>query len=237
MSIYDYNLNLATLQLTPPLKRKPNRLAFYGIFDTVLQRLHDGFFDRYADGDASVDWVSGGTYSYEDRVRDIDNAIYELITISGVTGLTTNPKDDTTNWIKVQNVFIGARERVQYTSQKIFIEYALNRFFKVGAPTLPFTGASHTTQIWISNANNPQTNFWLSNGGNGSLTSYMSNTPQFQKYFLGNSYSYDPNSFTIHVPVAVFNALGPDNATREGIIRSIADKQVQCGKIYAVVTY
>ena len=236
-SIYDYDIALATEQLTPPLKRKPNWLAFFGVFGFLLQRLHDSFFDRYAEGDASAAWASGGTYAYMDRVRDDDNAIYELITIAGITGLTTPPRQDPANWIKVQNIFIVARERVHYTGQKIYMEFALNRYFKVGSPSLPFTGANQSTQIWISNANNTQSNFWLSNAGVGGLVSFLSGSNNFQRYFLGNSYSYNPNTFTINVPVAVFNALGPDNATREGIIRSIADKYAQCAKTYNVITY
>ena len=237
MSIYDYDVNNATKNLLPPNKRKPNNLAFLGVFGNVLQRLRDIFFNNYADGSIEGDWVSAGTYHYVDRVRGADNAIYELITVAGITGITTPPAQDSVNWIKIVDNFIGVRERAHYTSQKIMIEYALNRYFKVGAPSLPFTGASHTIQIYILSTPNSISNFWLSNGGPNALTSYLSNGVYFQRNFLGNSYTYSATSFTIYVPAAVWATLGASDTIREGVIRGQADKYVQCAKFYKVLSY
>jgi len=233
MSIYDYDITNATANLTPPHKRKPTTLAFLSIFNWMLQKLHYLFFYSYADGDAAGDWISGVTYVFESKTR-YNNAIYECINGTGVTS-AINPATDTTNWIKVQDSFIGCRERVKYTGAKISIEFALNRYFKL-VTTLPFLGANHTTQIYITNNASSSNNFWLSNGGLNARTSYLSNGSN-QRYFLGNAYTPASYNFTIYVPIALFNSLGTTTANREGVIRSVADKQVQCGKIYNIITY
>lgn len=242
MSIYDQNYQQIWSDLLPPSKRLPKWLQWGIAMFSPNQWLRDLIFSQYTDGSSATDWASGGTYAYGDRVRYLNNSVYELITVLGITGVTTPPDQDIANWIKVLDTWIGVRERARYTGQKLFMEYALNKYFKVPPVTLPFTGASHSTQIWISNANNSQSNFWLSNGDPLGLISYMSNTNSFQRFFLGNSYTYDPFFFTIHVPTAVYAAIqatipSGSSSTSDDIIRGQADKLVQSGKYYKIVQY
>jgi len=241
MSFYDYNVNFETKRLLPPPKRKPMRLALMSVPGFVLQFYHDLFFTDYAEGAVGfTDWTSGGTYTYLQKVRYIDNAIYQLKNIVGITGITTAPDVDTANWSKVVNLFIGVRERIKYTGNKLMIEYALNRWFKTTfrQPTTFVTSPDMyvpKSDIYIQNTNKSITNFWLSNG-NG-LNSYMANNSKYQNFFLGNSYTYSQYDFVIFIPVAVYNALSADSTKRDGIIRVFADKYVQCDKTYKIQTY
>ena len=239
MSIYSLNYSDAFAQLLPPHKRLPKWLAWMGAFAVAAQWVHDKFFTSYVLGSTALDWSNVSTYVLGNRVRYIDNAVYEAIGAPP----TGNVPTDTTYWYKIQSNFIGMNERVQYSGVKLMLEYALNRIFKVSpfstqqwnTPTPPYT------QIYITNTTNIQSNFWLSNGGAGALTSYLSNTSAFNRYFLGNAYAaFNSNSFTIHVPIAVYTAIGavqPSGVTADKAIRALVDKYAQAGKFYNIVTY
>ena len=235
MSIYTQTYSLIWKLLSPPSKRAVIWLAWGKSLLSPMQWLRDLIFDDYADGSAAADWVSADPYSYGDRVRYLNSSVYELITEAGITGITTTPDVDTTNWIKVLDIWIGARERAVYNSQKLLLEYVLNKYFRVAANPAP--------QIYIDNNQNINTNFWLSNGDADSLTSFMAKTSQRQMFYLGTGYStYNPNSFTIFVPVAdyaIITAQIPPGSpsTADDVIRSIADKYVQAAKIYNIQTY
>ena len=47
-----------------------------------------------------ADWVSGATYSFNAIVY-YDSKIYAMKTIGGISGISTNPASDTTNWLQV----------------------------------------------------------------------------------------------------------------------------------------
>ena len=216
------------------------------------QWLHDLIFEDYAKGATYPNWSSGSTYYYGNRIIDWDGGVYECI-VGGGFGLvsTEHPSMDTVNWIKRQDSFIGARERLGYNFQKLMLEYALNRNYQVasfsvtewevkwvaGAPVVQT--APPYTQIYITIANNSQSNFWLSNGAG--LNSYMANNSSYQRFFLGNTYNaYSSINFTIHVPSAVYAAIGsaqPAGSSADQAIRSFVDQFAQAGSVYNIVTY
>lgn len=229
-AIYDQNEGEIARNLLPINKRQPIWISWLTALNSAVQYDHDLLFNTYADGSNYTDWLSGTTYNYGDRVRYDDNAVYEMVGNSGYVS-TIAPNLDTDYWFKVADTFIGVRERARYTGQKLMMEYALNRWFRTTFRQ-PSVGVS---DIYIVNAGNIQTNFWLSNG-NG-LVSYMSNSNAFQRFYLGNSYTFDPFDFTIYIPVAVYVALNPTPANREGIVRAQADKYCQAGKRYKISTY
>ena len=156
------------------------------------------------------------------------------------------------------------REQMNYNFQKLKLEMALNRYFRVSPYSLiewavTFTGSvptTHTappyTQIYIVPTRNSLTNFWLSNGGIGALTSYMPNSSLYSRSYLGNAYStYSVYQFTIHVPSAVYAAIGanqPNGATSPniydpsplsagGAIRGVVNKYALASSVFNIVTY
>ena len=251
--IYNQNEGQISNDLLPIHRRKPKFLAWFLTLLKPLQWEHDLIFNDYANGSSAPLWVVSTPYTYGQRVIYIDNAVYELINVAGLTSATP-PNLDTANWTKVLDIFIGVRERARYNSQKLLLEYALNRYFMVtpfshiewsvtwsgGVPT------AHTappyTQIYIANKPHTISNFWLSRFGTGSLISYMNRNSHFQRYYLGRVYApYSAISFTIYVPTAIYAIIQANQVvagvTAEQVIRAFADNYVQAGKIYEVVQY
>ena len=242
ISIYQQNYGQTYNDNVPVQYRKPKFLAWGTWLFTALQWLHDLLFSGgYSDGSTAPNWVSGSNYAYGAQVIDVDYKVYSCINTAGLTGDTVNPHLDPANWFKVLDSFIGVRERAYYTGQKIMMEYLLNRYFQVGVTTLPFQGASHTGQIYITKNTTNYSQFWLSNNGGQPLTSYLSNTSASQKNFLGNGYStYQPYNFTVNVPSAIFTAIGnnqPPGVTATQAISAIVSKYCQANLIFNIVTY
>ena len=251
--IYNQDEGQISNDLLPIHRRKPKFLAWFLTLLKPLQWEHDLIFNDYANGVSYPLWVTSTAYTYGTRRQYIDNAVYELQNVAGLTS-SVPPNLDTVNWTKILDVFIGVRERARYNGTKLLLEYALNRYFMVtpfshiewgvtwagGIPTAQTTPPY--TQIYISNTYHAISNFWLSNGSPGSLTSFMNNLSIFQQYFLGNAYAvYNPSSFTIFVPTAVYAQIQANQVvsgvTAESVIRAFADNYVQAGKLYTIVTY
>lgn len=226
-TIYDIDFNLQAENIIPPDKRKPKLLAYLKALILNVQTLRDRFFNYYADGFTGDFWVSGSGYGPGEEIIGPDNAVYECINPLGISGVLPPPGMDTANWVKIQDVYIGLRERLKYNSRKIVLEYILNKWFRVYP--LP------ADQIYITNNDIYGTAFLM--GATGPTSSTMANNSAYQQYFLGEVYDYASNAFTINVPAAIFAALDPDPTNAENIIRAIADKYVIAGMIYNVVTY
>lgn len=244
MGIYDYNALDEATKLTPPSKRKPNTLAWLSVLTYYIQYLHDLFFNSYADGDSSLDWVSGGTYAYGNRVRYLDNKIYELTNLAGITAITTPPNADPSNWILILNNWIGVRERAKYNSQRVVFEYALNKWFKTAFRQ--FTG-------WDGSGNpTPLSDIYISNnlidtiefvaGVDETESSAVYLTDAEQKQFIGLTFIVNAFTFTINIPLAVYDALIPTDPSgtttaKDNIVRAFADNYVLGGLTYNILPY
>lgn len=225
-SIYDIDYELQTENLTPPDKRKPKFLAYLYAFVSVVQTIRDRFYNQYADGFVGSFWLPSTPYAKGDKVIGPDNAVYEVIT-SGFAGSTDPPNLDPINYTKIQDTYIGLRERLKYNSQKLLLEYILNKWFRVAVPP--------ADQIYITNNSLDLNGFVL--GEFEDTSSSIAQTESYQQGYLGNLYGFDSYAFTIYVPVAVFNALASTDQERENIIRARADKYVYAGFIYNVIKY
>lgn len=225
-TIYDIDYNLQAENIIPPDKRKPRLLAYLKAIVLNVQTLRDRFFNWYADGFVGDFWGFGMGIGPGEYVIGPDNAVYECTNPLGITSFIP-PGLDPANFVKIQDVYIGLRERLKYNSRKIVLEYILNKWFRVAVLPDP--------QIYITNNDIYGTAFLM--GATGPTSSSMANLSTYQTYFLGNVYTYGANAFTIYVPTAIFAALDPDPTNAENIIRAIADKYVIAGMIYNVVTY
>ena len=263
-NIYNQSEAQIVTDLSPVSRRQPKWLAWLTALLSPVQWEHDLIFNNYADGSTYPDWVSGNNYSYLDRIIFTDNSVYELQNIAGLTSDTITPPADPTNWLKVADSFIGMREQMNYNFQKLKLEMALNRYFRVSpysliewavtfSGTVPTTHAAPPyTQIYIVPTRNTLTNFWLSNGGIGSLTSYMPRSSNYSRFYLGNAYSaYSVYQFTVYVPTAVYSTIGanqPPGATSPditdpsplsagGAIRGVINKYALAGSVFQIVLY
>lgn len=219
--IYIIQFSLLWEKLMPPLLRKALHLAWGSVVVAPLQSLRDLIFNDYANGSHYDAYDNSTAYVVGDIVYYTDRGVYKCIEAT-----TGNIPTNITYWFKMLDNRIGARERIRYNSQKILFEYALNRWFDV---------PSADPQIYIQNNNIYGTAFLL--GGSGETSSTMADNYVFQNYYLGNSYTYESDDFTIFVPLAVFNALDSNNTNRENIVRGFADNYVLAGMTYNVATY
>ena len=244
-NIYDDDESLVSNDLTPVKRRKANWLNFLKSVLTPQQWLNDLVFTKYYGGSNASMWVSGSSYNYGDNVKYLDNAIYESINLNSFTS-TTAPNLDSANWIKVLDTFVGVAERVRYTGQQIMLEYLLNKYFNVGAVGLPFTGASHTTQIFISRNIVNNNNFWMSTLPEGMPEAYMPIDSSFATSWMPITTSATQiYSFTINVPSAVATSINSQittvipgsSDTYVTLITSIVNNYVRAGKQFNVTTY
>lgn len=219
--IYIIQFSLIWEKIYPPHLRKALHLAWGTVIVAPLQALRDLIFNDYANGSTASRYSGATAYVVGDKVYYTDRALYQCIEAT-----TGNAPTDTTYWIKILDNHIGIRERIKYNSRKIVLEYGLNRWFDVPAAD---------PQIYITNNTIYGTAFIL--GQTGEYSSTMARSSTHQLYYLGNSYTYRSDAFTIYVPIAVFNALASNNTDRENIIRTFANNYVLSGMTYSCVTY
>lgn len=228
-NIYIIVFNTVFKQLLPPNKRKTIMIAFFKVLAKPLQWLRDLLFDTYADGFTGNIYSAVTTYNKGDRVRYIDRKVYECLENS-VTGVA--PPTDTDKWLEIQDLWIGLRERGKYNAQRMVLEYALNKWFDT-----TFAYAPSTSDIYIVNNTLALSAFWISDSDSAS-PSYCAAADLYSDFWIGDA-DYDPNTdhFTIYIPVAVYNALSSDPASRETIVRAFVDRYNTTGITYNVTTY
>jgi hypothetical protein len=224
MSIYTYDTEQVSEQLTPPLLRRTKALAWLYTLTSQVQWLWALVFEDYKDGSVYAEYDNSTTYNRLDRVVYIDNKVYECLVNSS---LGVNPLN-TTNWVKINDNYMGAIERIKYNYQIILLERALNRWFR------NYTGSND--QIYITT--NQITNQIFVMGFNGSVSSPMALNSPFTTTYMGLNPNFAVQyNMTINVPLALFNTLGSTAQDRENAIRIIANKYILAGITYEVVTY
>lgn len=175
----------------------------------------------------NVLYFSIKSFAVLDRINFIDKAVYECILVNptGIGALNT------TYWIKIQNEFLGIRERSKANAQILLFEYMLNKWFGTS-----FNYPSSVNDIYI--VNNSTASETMIMGRSGPNSSFMPRSSTFQANFLTRSYVAQTTSYyTIYVPLAVFNSLASTNDDRENIIRDFANKFNLSGVTYTVTTY
>lgn len=226
MGLFELDTDYIGEQLMPPKIRKVKSLAWLKVILKPLSNLFNIDFKDYTLGTSYSLWSSVTPYVFGNRVLWSDKRVYELI----VTSSTNDLPSDTTKWLLCQDTFIGVDERVKYSSQKLLFEYALNKFFMVSP--LP------TDQIYIDNNFVNVGNVFLM-GLTGQSSSLMPDNSVNQIHYMGLTPAYNTAiyDYTINVPIAVFTALGTNDANRETAIRNFADLYNLSGMQYNVVTY
>lgn len=223
-NIYDFDVDVSAPELMPPVLRKDAHKAWFKVLLKPIQYLWALIFQEYKEGLSSYSaWTNALGYSVGSRVRYTDKAIYECI--QGAFGNTQSPIN-TLYWVKIQDNFIGANERVKYNSQIIVFEYALNKWFiNLFAPDQIYIVTNATSSQMIMGVTSP-------------YSSTMAADSIFSIYYMGNSYTPTQYDFTIYFPIALFNALPPVlNTDKVKLIRNFADKYKLAGMTYNIITY
>ena len=212
-SIFSINYQQLSTMLTPQLLRNP-------AFDSWTTALNN---QSQIDNNLFVDYITGSTYSvynpfvfyspgnrviFNNNGGDLHNGIFENISSS----IGQNPFN-TNKWLKVNPNYIAAEERVLYNSQKIVLEYALNRNYQIlpiiNDPTT-WSGANHTDQIYIGTNDVVEKRFLMASGG--TYSSSMSKTGEIiflnGGQWMGSTYSYVAQyEFTVWVPNLLYYPL------------------------------
>lgn len=222
------------IQEIPEHHRTPRFIAwFQGLLRGSISWLNRNFYN-YCFGDTiSTFWLSGATYNLNDSVVTFFGVYISLQ--DGNIG--NNPNNSPDYWYQISPSFIGAFERVQYNSQKIIMEYALNNFFRTiyRNPTTIVTGGYlPLSDIYIETVSPSFTSFVVYEGVTGTSPVYQDSTGTyavFEDVVTPLDTTYE---FIVWIPVSLSVALG---AAYDKIIRSKVDLMSIFGTVYTVQTY
>lgn len=228
MGFYDINYNDLVYNLTPQTRRKPRFISWLVALLSPQKYVSDLFFDVYVNGQV-YPYFNPFVIAYPKGTRvTFLGAIYEAqINISGFHLPT-----EQNYWAQIVADYRGVNERVRYNSQKIALEFILNKWF-------------NTTWVQPDDPSNPtRPEIYIDSNvlDNQVLTSYYTENAESNIYYYDsltyayvlNSYTFNQTCFSIYVPTAFFTALGVDAELQ---IRAIADKYVIAGMTYDIQQY
>lgn len=118
---YNFDVDNHVVDLLPPDKRYKENIGIIRALLSGVKWAHSMFFKSYYEGTTASQYAPG-MYNY------LDEVIYQK---KVYCSLIPNNSDlpTTSNWVLVQENFIGVKERVLYNGSKIVLEYALNKEF------------------------------------------------------------------------------------------------------------
>ena len=223
MSFYDLDISKQAKILLPPDKRYNNTIAIIAALLSPLQWAHDLLFNSYYVG-SSAPAYAPGTYNYQDEV------IYNKQVYSSLIDNNTDAPT-TSNWILIQNNFIGVQERALYNGNKLILEYACNKEFSTTfrQPNDPVNPTP--SDIYITNIAATLTGFRIGStelgsssvGASGASASIGGLTP----------FVY-VNNFTVNIPTALATALG---ANYVAIVSSFVGQYAAASINFTISTY
>jgi hypothetical protein len=223
------------LQNLLPVNKRLNKFIVFGkVLVSQIKWLHINIFSYFYDGATFSYWDISISYTKGTYIKGLDKSIYYCIADSPA-GQTVY---DVNYWLPINSEFIGAKDRVRFTSQKVIFEYALNTWFDYTFqnPPLqsPLNSVSNNT-IYIS-ANTINPNVFVI-GQNLTNSSVVGVTYTDSKYFVGlPPSSFVQNDFTINYQLSAI----PSYLTStefEKQIRAFADKLVLAGTQYNIQSY
>ncbi len=196
-------------------------------------------FTFYMGGSLDTGYWSGAiTYSKGDLVRDL-TGVYESLSDGNIGNAIT----DSTYWLKVLNSFIGASERVKFDGKYLKLTWALNREFNTTFRQPPYpapydfgTGSGTFSDIYITNAVPTYVPFVVglaaAESSHVGLTPFTFFVPIEPTYTSASAYA-----FVIHIPTAVYTALGATTAIRKSIVDKFVGRYAVVGTYWTIVTY
>ena len=225
MALYDFDSEIVAEQLTPPVLRQPLMLAWLYVLVKPIQNKWALIFEDYKNESVYSDYSGAATYNFGDRVIWDDKAVYEA-TYTDSDGVAQSFSGEAPSniifWTKVNDIFIGAKERVKYSAQKLLFEYALNKFFR-------------TTGIYITNNFVDSGNVFLMDDTSEN-SSVMPLDSLYQEDYMDYTATYATAiyDYTIFIPAAFHTSLG---SSADGLITNFANKYNLEGMQYDIQTY
>lgn len=223
MSIYDLEFDPFIVNLLPPDKRGVTTIALIQDLFTPIQQDHDALFDSYRLGSGAGAWSALITYNLGDQV------VFRKSVYASTTDNNNTDPTDSDNWTLIQENFIGILERIEYNSQKIVLEFALNKWFGTN-----FVQPPGRSEIYIVNGEIVLAGFriGINEAGSSSISTVGASAS------IGGLLPFGKEvGFTIYMPVEVYNALDPIAGNRDSIVRSFVDLYVLAGIKYEIITY
>ncbi len=222
------NLDYFTIveSLLSPDKRSAKTVALNSGLVTEVANNHSLIFKTYKNGDTIglyPKWTQK-SYNFRDIVRH-GNSIFQSTEDSNTTQPTLSD-----SWRLITDNFLGNDFRLKIRGEKIVLEYALNTWFYT-----TFRQPSQLSDIYITTSKSINIEVLRV----GALDTYSSKIYSDKSSELViNSYAFtNKENMTINIPVAVFNGLAVSDSIREAVVRDFADKYVNAGLTYKILTY
>lgn len=221
-----FNINFLNLliSLLSPDKRSNSIIALMKPVSNQLQMLSDDMFIIYKTFQSQPDYNNTTTYSLNDVVK-YNKAIYRSLSNNNIY-----TPDNSNYWIVISPNYLGVDTRIVFNSTKIMLEYALNLWFDT-----TYVDNPGVSEIYITLNNTlKQTPFILGKTELKSSNIFTTGSDSF----IGLDYDLNVyNGFTIHIPTAVYTALGSTAIERESTVRTFVNKYVNVGIFYDIQTY
>lgn len=141
MSLFKFNPFRTSEELIPAELNSNKIVAFIRVLLRPTKWLSDLFLYDYCKGSNAPTYNNATTYTKYQRVKWYDMGVYELSVSSSVGIHPTGDSLSKTNWRKVLENWIGADERIRYTSQNIVFGYAINKWFGITSSPYIYTSA------------------------------------------------------------------------------------------------
>jgi hypothetical protein len=227
MSLYDVDYSKVAQDILPTHKRTD----IVEVTDSLQEPLNDlnVFFKWFREGSSAGQWNNAVSYTFGQVVK-YSRKVYvrNEITDGYASGIIPT---DSTYWDNVSNNFVGVLERIQYTPQKLSLEYALNKAFGT-----TFNNPPTLSQIYIQNVNTTDVNLFV--GVTDGDTGTIPETDSTALFFIGESdFVAGETDFEIFIPFGVYTALGTTNTERNLVIGTIVEKYKLAGYTYKITTY
>lgn len=221
------DINNEMIQLLPPHRRLQNFIIFLQSLAYPLVWNYNNFTDF-------LNGTSAGNYNFSTTYNIGTNVIYKFqVYQSLVNGNLGNyPDANPDKWLLVVDNFIGAYERMAYNPQKLVFEWALNHYFGTTFRQ-PGTGTSDIYILTTAPSYTSFVSFTTEDGTSDVFTVGAGGSAIYSTSIFASSTTYQ---YEIHIPVAVYTALG-SASVREAIVRNFADKYTIGGVKYIIVTY
>lgn len=161
-SIYDIDFDLLNNNTTVPKLRTPLHLQWLKALTYPLTWIYSLLTGDYLNGSSHPLYIGIVPYNFGDFVT-VGGSNFVNINPAGSTGIDTT---NSSTWYMCQTDYRGVQERINYSCQKIMIEYILNREFNTTPTTLPTISITNVSSGFSINF---PTALYQALGGNNSI--------------------------------------------------------------------
>lgn len=227
------------IEALPEPKRIPKFIAWTQGLLSQMTRLNF-IFDSFRDGSVATYFDPLVSYSLNQDV------IYLYKVYKSLSGgnLGNTPDISPDEWQLVQDIFIGAEERCRYTSGKLCLEWALNRYFYKELDDNGFPGfvqpddpiTPTDSSIFISYIDVEFPSFLV--GIDESESSYIGSDGSTGWVTLSEDFTAESSyRFSVNIPALVYASINSNSDIADTIIKEFLGKYLAVGIFYDIVTY